>query len=54
MRWFWKRRKPKLPKLKDDHIREDKILDRLDSGKVKGGRNRKNSIWNGCGGITPQ
>ncbi len=55
MRLFWKKRKPKLPVIKDDFIKEDKILDRISSEKVKGGnKERKNRIWNGCGGIIPQ
>lgn len=50
---FWKKRK-KLDTLSKKISKEGKVLDKKSTGKVKGGKNRKDRIWNGCGGIVPQ
>lgn len=54
MKWFWKKRKPIRATISDNLIKDEKILDRLETDKVKGGRTNKNRIWNGCGGMIPQ
>lgn len=54
MRWFWKKKKPKFPELNEALLKDHKILDRIDTEKVKGGRKNTNRIWNGCGGTIPQ
>lgn len=54
MKWFWKKKKSKLPNVQDVLNKEYKILDKLDADKIKGGRRNTNRIWNGCGGTIPQ
>ncbi|MGK0387531.1 MAG: hypothetical protein ACI94Y_000257 [Maribacter sp.] len=50
---IWKKRKS-LGIFSRKIYQEGKILDKKSAKKVKGGKNRKDRIWNGCGGIIPQ
>lgn len=33
---------------------QGKLIEKTDAEKVKGGRSKKDRIWNGCGGMIPQ
>lgn len=50
---IWKKKKS-LPSDSDNFLKDGKVLDKKDISKIKGGKVRKDHIWNGCGGIIPQ
>jgi hypothetical protein len=50
---IWKKRKS-LGTLSKKISKEGKVLDKKSTEKIKGGKDRKDRIWNGCGGIIPQ
>ncbi len=50
MRW---KKKKDLSTFTEKAAKDGKVLDKKDTQKVKGGKVRKDHIWNGCGGIIP-
>jgi hypothetical protein len=52
MRWK-KRRDKKINSLGNKLSQEGKVIKKSDTNKIKGGKVRKERIWNGCGGIIP-
>ena len=35
-------------------FKDEKVIKKSDTAKLKGGKVRKDHVWNGCGGIIPQ
>ena len=51
---IWKKKRKSLSTLSKKASKEGKAIDKKSAEKIKGGKNRKDRIWNGCGGIVPQ
>ena len=50
---IWKKKKS-LSKANEKFSKDEKVIKKDDAAKLKGGKVRKDHVWNGCGGIIPQ